>query len=346
MLLIPFPFVTATVFITALLVLRGVVLDRGERPSLFFTAFITLCAVQSLLIGIRHGYGVMALAPLLPVSAMLIPPLAWASFARPPIDRSLGWHLLPALVVVVAWWVLPPLIDVLVPLVFIGYAVQLLRLALGPEAGLSWVRMGQMVNGRRALTIVAVSLISSALSDVAIALDFGATDGRRLGQILLVMQTVSIAGVCLLLWGSIPTAATHSYDDTDPTDADDATDEATDRQGHEQYAVDFAVVDAGVRERKLFLDPGLNLQRLARKVGQPTRRVSQAVNAIQGVNVSVWINNLRIEEAQRLLSDPGKKVTEVIYECGFNTKSSFNREFKRVAGAPPSVWRRGLEQSQ
>jgi uncharacterized membrane protein len=88
MLLIPFPFVTASVFITALLVLRGVVLDRGERLSLFFTAFIAMCAVQSLLIGFRHGYGVMALAPLLPVSAMLIPPLTWASFARPPVDRS------------------------------------------------------------------------------------------------------------------------------------------------------------------------------------------------------------------------------------------------------------------
>ena len=94
------------------------------------------------------------------------------------------------------------------------------------------------------------------------------------------------------------------------------------------------------------MDPGLNLQRLARKVGQPPRRVSQAVKAIQGVNVLVWIDNLRIEEAQQLLCDPDKKVTDVIYEYGFSNKSSFNRAFKRVAGVPPSVWRRGLEQSQ
>ncbi len=341
MFLVPFPFITATIFATALLVLRGVVLDRGERPSLFFTGFIAMCALQSLLIGIRHGYGVSTLAPLLPVSALMIPPLAWASFARPAIRWSLCWHLLPALMVVLAWWVLPPLIDVLVPIVFIVYAVQLLRLALGPEAGLSWVRLGQMVNGRRALTVVAASLIFSALSDVAIALDFGATDGRRLGQILLVMQTVSIAAMCLLLWGSIPTAATHRLDDS--ADARAPADHATDQPGTEQVASEFAAVDAGVRERKLFLDPGLNLQRIARKVGQPPRRVSQAVNAIQGVNVSVWINNLRIEEAQRLLRDPDKTVTQVIYECGFNTKSSFNREFKRVAGAPPSVWRRSVE---
>jgi hypothetical protein len=145
MLLIPFPFLTATVFITALLVLHGVVLDQGERPSRFFTAFIAMCAVQSLLIGFRHGYAMASLAPLLPVSALLIPPLAWASFARPPINLSLCWHAVPALIAVAAWWVLPLVIDVLVPIVFIGYAVLLLRLALGPEAWLSWLRLGQMI---------------------------------------------------------------------------------------------------------------------------------------------------------------------------------------------------------
>jgi hypothetical protein len=46
MLLIPFPFVTASVFITALLVLRGVVLDRGERPSVFLPHLLP-CALFS-----------------------------------------------------------------------------------------------------------------------------------------------------------------------------------------------------------------------------------------------------------------------------------------------------------
>lgn len=340
MLLIPFPFVTASVFITALLVLRGVVLDGGERASRFFTAFIAMCALQSLLIGLRHGYGLAVFAPLMPVTALLIPPLAWASFARPAVSRALLWHLLPSVLAVLAWWVLPPLIDVMVPILFIGYAVQLLRLALGPETGLSWVRLGQMMNGRRALLLVACTLIFSALSDVAIALDFGANDGRRLGQILLIMQTASIVGMCLLLWSSVPTAAPLA-----DANAGEAPPVLVENPATPQQASDFAVVERQVRERQLYLDPGLNLLRLARKVGQPSRRVSQAVNVEQGVNVSVWINNLRIEYAQQLLRDPDQTVTGVIYQSGFNTKSSFNREFKRVAGEPPSVWRRKQPQN-
>lgn len=336
MLLIPFPFLTAAVFITALLVLRGVVLDGGQRPSGYFSAFLLICALQSMLIGTRHGYGVAALAPLLPVTGLLIPPLAWASFARPNWHWKLAWHLLPSLCVALAWWLLPALIDVLVPVIFIAYAVQLLRMALGPEFRLSWVRLGHMLNGRRALCLVAFTLLVSALSDIVIAVDFGLTDGRRLGQTLMLMQAASITALCLLLWSSVPTASQHSGSD----DAADAPSLAPATSRPQDFSDDFEQVSRTVRDQKLYLDPALNLLRLARKVGQPTRRVSQAVNAVQGENVSVWINNLRIEEAQRLLDDPARSVTEVIYACGFNTKSSFNREFKRVTGAPPSVWRR------
>jgi AraC-like DNA-binding protein len=203
-----------------------------------------------------------------------------------------------------------------------------------------------MINGRRALAIVASALILSALSDIAIALDIGATNGRRLGQILLVLQAVSIVSMCLLLWGAIPTATVRDLSVTDPDELSKEEPGLVEGVVSEQQADDFATLAAGVRELQLFLDPGLNLQRLARKLGIPARRVSQAVNTSQGVNVSVWINNLRVEEAQRLLADPDRTIAEVIYACGFSTKSSFNREFKRVAGAPPSVWRRSLVQSE
>ncbi len=339
MLLIPFPFLTAAVFITALLVLRGLVLDSGEKPSGFFIAFMILCALQSILIGTRHGYNIDALAPLLPVTALMIPPVAWASFSRPAISWALCWYLLPPLTAALAWWVFPPLIDVLVPAVFIICAVMIFRMALGPESGLSWVRLGQMINSRRSLFLISATLFVSALSDIAIALDFGMTDGQRLGQILMLIQVFCIFCVCLLLWSSVPTVGATDSEFNSSENSVQAMSVDT-NNNLDQAPSDYASLETHVREHKLFLDPALSLIRLARKVGQPARRVSQAVNTVQGESISVWINNLRIEEAMRLLCDPQQTVTEVIYASGFNTKSSFNREFKRVTGDPPSVWRK------
>jgi AraC-like DNA-binding protein len=56
-----------------------------------------------------------------------------------------------------------------------------------------------------------------------------------------------------------------------------------------------------------------------------------------------FINRYRIEEAQRLLTDPpDKKITvlEVLYECGFNSKSSFNTLFKKHTGLTPSEFKK------
>jgi len=55
------------------------------------------------------------------------------------------------------------------------------------------------------------------------------------------------------------------------------------------------------------------------------------------------ISNIRIEEAKRLLTNPkDKKITvlEVMYEVGFNSKSSFNTLFKKYTGVTPSEIKR------
>ena len=54
------------------------------------------------------------------------------------------------------------------------------------------------------------------------------------------------------------------------------------------------------------------------------------------------INRYRIEEAARLLTDPeDEKITilEVLYQVGFNSKSSFNTLFKKYMGMTPTEFR-------
>ncbi|MEM7378929.1 MAG: AraC family transcriptional regulator [Pseudomonadota bacterium] len=333
MLLIPFPFLTAAVLLALLLALRAN-RPRGAASISYAEGFFALAALQSILLGLRHGYALDLLGALLPVTAVLLPPLAYASFVRPAFCRGAWPHALPVVAVAVALVAFPPAIDLIVPLTFLVYAALLARFGLRGEQAMPWARLGDMASSRLALWVVVVALICSSAADVAIAIDFGRTGGANLGRIMGVVQALTVVGVAVLLWRSVPPGESAG---------EGAVDDAGD--GAAQRTADFATVDAGVRAHTLYLDPDLNLQRLARKVGVPTKRVSGAVNAVEGMNVSQWINRLRIEHAQALLAAPERAVTEVIFESGFNTKSSFNREFKRVTGTTPSAWRAGRPRS-
>ena len=76
---------------------------------------------------------------------------------------------------------------------------------------------------------------------------------------------------------------------------------------------------------------------LTRLCKTPHSRIS--FNRNTGGNVSRHVNGYRIREACRAL-EAGASVTQAMLDSGFNTKSNFNREFRRVTGRTPSVWRR------
>jgi AraC-like DNA-binding protein len=55
---------------------------------------------------------------------------------------------------------------------------------------------------------------------------------------------------------------------------------------------------------------------------------------------SEFITELRIRHACKLLSeDDDRTISQVSYECGFNTLSNFNRQFKRYMKMTPKTYR-------
>ncbi len=88
-------------------------------------------------------------------------------------------------------------------------------------------------------------------------------------------------------------------------------------------------------------DPCLTLSKLARSLGTNTAYLSRALNAATGENFNAVINRRRVEELQRLLTQPGdgRSMLELAFEAGFNSKASFNRAFIEYAGMSPSAWR-------
>ena len=52
-----------------------------------------------------------------------------------------------------------------------------------------------------------------------------------------------------------------------------------------------------------------------------------------------WKMNVRIQEANEILAnDPDRTVTSIAKELGFEDKSNFHRQFRRVTGYTPKKW--------
>ena len=95
---------------------------------------------------------------------------------------------------------------------------------------------------------------------------------------------------------------------------------------------------------KPFLDSELNLQRLSEQIGVPAYRLSQMMNSHLHQNFFDVINQYRVEEWKRLMSEGSASGTiqELAFQVGINSKSSFNTAFKKHTGQTPSEYRAEL----
>lgn len=98
-----------------------------------------------------------------------------------------------------------------------------------------------------------------------------------------------------------------------------------------------------MRKDKPYLNSELSLNELATRLSVKPKVLSQVINEKLNQNFFDFINTHRIEEAKRLLAEPeDSKITvlEVLYEVGFNSKSSFNTLFKKNTGLTPSEFKK------
>jgi len=97
-----------------------------------------------------------------------------------------------------------------------------------------------------------------------------------------------------------------------------------------------------VLENETYLEPTLTIQELARQVNIPVRDLSVLINHHMNQHFFDFINEFRIQKSMQLLKDPSKKkltVLEILYEVGFNSKSSFNTAFKKYTNQTPTAFR-------
>lgn len=91
-----------------------------------------------------------------------------------------------------------------------------------------------------------------------------------------------------------------------------------------------------------FLDPDLDLNQLAERLGVGAQTLSELLNSHGGVKFYDYVNRRRVAAAQRLLRDPaqaGATVLDVALQAGFSSKSTFNKYFKQEVGQTPTEYR-------
>lgn len=94
-------------------------------------------------------------------------------------------------------------------------------------------------------------------------------------------------------------------------------------------------------EEELYLDPSLSVDILAQETKIPKHHFSELFNAYLGKSFYQLIAEYRIKKAMYLIEAKGHSMTieALAYECGFNSKTSFNKHFKEINGSLPSEFR-------
>jgi AraC-like DNA-binding protein len=102
-------------------------------------------------------------------------------------------------------------------------------------------------------------------------------------------------------------------------------------------------LDRLIFDELIFANQDLKLMDLAQRLNTNEKTLSFIINKYKKQNYSDFINSFRIEYAKKLLSDPTlseKTILWVLFESGFNSKSTFNTLFKKVEGITPAQYRK------
>jgi AraC-like DNA-binding protein len=87
---------------------------------------------------------------------------------------------------------------------------------------------------------------------------------------------------------------------------------------------------------KVYLEPNLTLSGLSRRLADNSTVLSYTINHGFGKNFNDFINEFRIREVkERLKTLDDSTLLGLAFECGFNSKATFNRAFKKFTGVSP-----------
>ena len=103
----------------------------------------------------------------------------------------------------------------------------------------------------------------------------------------------------------------------------------------------FKKLQGHMEQERPYLSPNLTLQDLSQQLAMPPYLLSQLINAEANQRFFDFINSYRIEYFKHQIEASKHHENTLLglaYEAGFNSKSAFNRAFKKLEGITPSAY--------
>ncbi len=116
--------------------------------------------------------------------------------------------------------------------------------------------------------------------------------------------------------------------------------EVVNESQEEKYMEIAEKVEGLLNAEKLFVSHQLTVNEVARRIGTNNLYISKAINIKYGMNFNSYVNKLRLEYFINKYNEVGKDCTimSLAYDCGFNSKSAFNRAFKMQTNKTPTEY--------
>ena len=105
----------------------------------------------------------------------------------------------------------------------------------------------------------------------------------------------------------------------------------------------LGLLEKNMTQRKPFTDASLSLKGLSAIIDIPERYLSQVINEHRQQNFFDFVNSYRVKYAMELLKEKSnnrRTMLDIMFDAGFNSKSTFNNAFKKHSGYTPSDFKK------
>ena len=117
-----------------------------------------------------------------------------------------------------------------------------------------------------------------------------------------------------------------------------------DKSDYEEKSIsdtDIVLVKKLMEVEKAYLNPELNLSDLAKMAGMTRGQLSEIINTSFKKNFNDFVNTYRVEAFKNMLKANKHKQLSLLgiaQDCGFNSKATFNRVFKKLTNYSPTEY--------
>ncbi|MFA5557725.1 MAG: AraC family transcriptional regulator [Flavobacteriaceae bacterium] len=95
-----------------------------------------------------------------------------------------------------------------------------------------------------------------------------------------------------------------------------------------------------MEKEKIYIDPSLTVDSVTQKLQTNKKYLSNSIAVYTKDNFNNFINSYRIREARRMiLQNPSLSLNQVMYACGFNSRTPFYTAFQKNTGMSPQQFK-------